>query len=117
MPFTSHFDGGSLASRARFALVTVLALVTTVSLFILLKYAPPVHGVAIIAYYPPLCCLLPWLAGIVFWRKVTRRVKSGAADEDSARLCYEIIILTSTSAYVAITALDSVLLWIVFRVK
>jgi len=103
-------------STARFALVTLLAWTTTASLFVILKRAPLTRGVSI-AYYIPLCSILPWLAGYVFWFKVKKRAKLGIADRDTTRFCCEIIIMAIGAAYVAMVSIDGVLLWALTRVK
>ncbi len=111
--------GSSVAVKtAVFALVTLLAATTTLSLFVILKRAALTRRApAAYAYYIPLSCLLPWLAGCVFWLKVRKRAKLGMADGSTARFCYDVIILMVTTAYVAIVQFDGLLLWILTRAK
>ncbi len=109
--------GSSVATKTTvFALVTLMAATTVVSLFVIPKLAPLTRR-APATYYIPLSCLLPWLAGCVFWLKVSKRAKLGIADGSAAGFCYNAIILKVTAAYVAIVQFDGLLLWILSRPK
>jgi drug/metabolite transporter superfamily protein YnfA len=98
-------------------LVTLLAWTTTVSLFIVLKLAPLTRGAAAARYYAALGCLLPWLAGSMFWTRVRKRARLDIADEEATGFCYGIIFLTVGSAYGALVSIETVLLWVLTRVK
>jgi hypothetical protein len=104
------------AKTAVFAIVTLLAATTMLSLFVILKRAPLTHRTSA-TYYIPLSCLLPWLSGCVFWFKVRKRAKLGIADGGATRFCYDIIIMMVTAAYVAIIQFDGLLLWVLTRAK
>ena len=109
--------GSSVSVRtAAFALVTVMAATTILSLFVILKGAP-LTSRAFAAYYIPLFCLLPWLAGCVFWLKVSKRAKLGMADASTTKFCYDLIIMMTGAAYVAIVQFDGLLLWVLTRAK
>jgi hypothetical protein len=111
-----NFGSSVAVKTAIFALVTLLAATTMLSLFVILKRAPLTRR-ATTTYYIPLSCILPWLAGCVFWLKVRKRTKLGMADEGTARFCYDLIITMIIAAYVAIVQFDGLLLWILTRAK
>lgn len=117
VPSGSYFGGGAVASIVRFALTTLLAWTTTVSLFVILNRAPLTRSVTVIALYVPLCSLLPWVVGCAFGIKVRIRAKLGIADREASRFCVEIIDVGVTAAYVAMVCVDGVLLWVLIRPK
>jgi len=100
-----------------FILVTLLAWTTTASLFIVLKLAPLTRAAPSTRYYAALCCLLPWLAGCVFWTKARKRAKLGIADKDATGFCYSVIILTVGAAYGAMVSIETVLLGVLTTLK
>ncbi len=112
----SYFGSSAPLNTALFAFFTLLAWTTTASLFVLLKRAPLTHG-APITYYAPLCVLLPWLSGCVFWTKIRKRAKLGTADKDATSFCYGIVFNALCTAYVALVLIESLLLWALTRAK
>ena len=98
-------------------LMTLLAWTTTASWFIVLRLAPLTRAAPATRYYVALCCLLPLLAGCVFWTKVRKRAKLGIADKDAAGFCYSIIFTTLGTAYVALGSIETALLWVMTRTK
>ncbi len=111
-----NFGSIVAVKTAVFAIVTLLAATTMLSLFVILKSAPLTHRTPA-AYYIPLFCLLPWLSGCVLWLKVRKRAKLGIADGGATRFCYDIIIMMAIAAYVAIVQFDGLLLWVLTRAK
>lgn len=112
-----HFWSSTPLRRVFVILVTLLAWTTTASLFIVLKLAPLTRGASATRYYIAMGCLLPWLAGCVFWAKVRRRARSEMADKDATGFCYSIILLTVGTAYGAVASIETVLLWVLTRAK
>jgi hypothetical protein len=83
--------------------------------FIVLRPGPLTRGTLGGRYYPALVCLLPWLAGCMFWTKIRKRARSGMADEEATGFCYSIIFLTVGAAYGALVSIGTVLLWVLTR--
>jgi hypothetical protein len=100
-----------------FVLATLAAWTTAAFLFVLLKRAPLTHGAPGINYSIPLCSLLPWLAGFVFWVKTRKRATIGLADADASNFSYSIIISAVCTAYAAIVSIEIVLLWVLIRAR
>jgi len=119
MRLDRNFGSRVKAQTARFALVTVVAAVTLLSLFLILKRAPLTRRMlaTYYIYYVPLSCVLPWLSGFVLWLRTRKRAKLGIADGDATRFCYDAIIVMVTAAYVAILQINVLLLWILTRAK
>ena len=109
--------GRNASTRAFLLLLTLLAWMTTVSLFIILKLAPLTRGAPAMKYYAALTCLLPWLAGCVFWTRVRSRERLDTADRDMTGFCYRVIFFTVGAAYGAVVSIESVLLWVLTRAK
>jgi len=117
MRLSSHL-GSSATLRTVFSLlITLLAWTITASLFIVLKLAPLTRSAPTARYYAALCCLLPWLAGCMFWTKVRKRARLDIADKDATGFCYSIIFLTVGTAYGALVSIETVLLWVLTRAK
>jgi hypothetical protein len=117
MRLSSHF-GSSATLRTVFALlITLLAWTITASLFIVFKLAPLTRGALVARYYAALCCLLPWLAGCMFWTKIGKRTRLDKIDKDTTGFCYSIIFLTVGAAYGALVSMETLLLWVLTKAK
>ena len=94
MRLGSHLGSSATLRTAFLLLITLLAWTITAFLFIVLKRAPLTRSAPAAIFCAALCCLLPWLAGCMFWTKVRKRAKLGIADKDATGFCYSIIFPT-----------------------
>lgn len=117
MRSASHLGSSAALSTTLFILVTLMAWTNTASLFIILRLTPSVHSVPLMTYSAPLCALLPWLGGCVFWARVRKRAKLGVADRDATGFCYSMILMIVGAAYVAMVLIEPVLILVLTRVK
>ncbi len=113
----ARFGNSAPLNRGLFVLGTLLACTTMASLFVVLKRAPLTHGDPLTTYPTLLGGLLPWLSGFVFWTKVRKRARLSIADRDATNFCNSIIVNSLISAYVAIVSIESLLLWVLTRVR
>jgi len=111
--------GGSFGrrpTRMRF-LVGISLLAWTFEIFLLITAGrvaslthPPIEG-----YLAPLFHLVPWLAGLKWWRKVKRAERDGRIATNAADLCYDAIIGTVLSAYIILGYFETLLLPCILR--
>lgn len=100
-----------------FVLVTLGAWTGAAFFFVLLKRAPVTRGEPLLKYYVPLCSLLPWLAGYVFWAKVRKRAKAGIDDRDATHFCFSVVFAILYTAYAAMAAVGTAMLWVLVRAR
>jgi hypothetical protein len=111
----SRFGIGPPRKRGLFALATLAAWTGAASLLVVLKLAPLTRGEPLTIYSTALFVLLPWLAGLVYWRKLGKMEKLGALDRDDAGFCYRIVFTCVVAAYGAMAPLVGVLISALFR--
>jgi len=106
--------GGSFGRRPTrmWFLVGVSLVVWTFEIFLLMTAGrlaslthPPIEG-----YLAPLFQLVPWFAGLKWWRKVRRAEREGRIATRAAELCYDVIIGTLLATYVILGYFETLLL-------
>lgn len=91
-------------------LVTLLAWMTSGSLFIVLRLIPLTRGEPLTIYSTSLGSFLPWFAGCVFWVRVRRRKQLGKADKEASGFCYSLLFSSVMAAYISLLLVETVLL-------
>ena len=70
---------------------------------------------AIEGYLAPLFHLLPWFAGLKWWRKIRQSERQGRIATSAAEICYDAIIGTLLTAYVVLGYFEVLLLPFILR--
>ncbi len=112
-----NYWSNPFVSTAFFVGLNLGGLITWVSLFVVFKLAPLTRGDRLIAYYVPVVCVLPWLAGCTSWLQVRKRSQLGVFDRDATGFCYKMIFLATLMAYLAIFSIESALFPVLFRLR
>jgi len=110
---------GSSGRRARrtWYLVGISLLAWTFEIFLLItagRVASLTHA-PIEGYLAPLFHLVPWLAGLKWWRKVKRAERDGRIATNAADLCFDAIIAMLLSAYIILGYFEILLLPFILR--
>ena len=111
--------GGSFGHRPTrtWFLVGVSLMAWTFEIFLLItagKIASITHS-PIEGYLAPLFQLVPWFAGLKWWRKVKRAERDGRIATNAADLCYDAIIGTVLASYVILGYFEILLLSFILR--
>jgi hypothetical protein len=113
LAMTGKYFGSSRPVRI-VLLVLISLVVGTFELFLLLivRHLPPTFPfpVPMTLYWLPLVHLLPWFAGLTYWRKVRHALVKGEISATAAELSYSVIIALLLVTYVVLANFEIALL-------
>lgn len=99
---------------ARVAFLVLISLMAWISEAILLEWvfsSRTQHVFRPLYYVYPIIHLLPWLAGLQWFGKISKAAREGVMDERSAALAYSAVLGILCTTYVVLASAGSLLLF------